>query len=161
MKIIMLVVAGAMVGIDQLLKVIVVNHLKPVGMTSFIPGFLDFYYVENRGMAFGLMQDQRWLFVVLTLALMILVVIALFRYKTHDFFTYTCCALLLGGGIGNLIDRVRQGFVVDYIKVSFFPPVFNFADCCVVVGMICFLIHIFFFMDKDEKDKKHAEKLSD
>jgi len=57
--------------------------------------------------------------------------------------------LIVGGGIGNLIDRVRAGFVVDYISVSFFPPVFNFADCCVTVGTVFLIIHMLFFYERD------------
>ena len=64
--------------------------------------------------------------------------------------------LIIGGGIGNLIDRIFLGYVVDYIQVSFFPPIFNFADCCVTVGTVLLMVHILFFLDK--KDGKQLEK---
>ena len=65
--------------------------------------------------------------------------------KRHSFFSYTTAALLMSGGIGNLIDRIAHGFVVDYIHVLFFDYVFNFADCCITVGAVLFVIHVLFF----------------
>ena len=82
----------------------------------------------------------------------ILLIAGLFVYKKHSACSIAASILIIGGGIGNLIDRIFLGYVVDYIHVSFFPPIFNFADCCVTVGTVLLMIHILFFLErKNEK----------
>ncbi|WP_411655704.1 signal peptidase II [Anaeromassilibacillus sp. SJQ-1] len=138
--------------VDQLIKRLVVVQLKPVGSMTAIPGLLDFTYLENRGAAFGMLQDQRWFFIVTTGFITILLIAGLFVYKKHSACSIAASILIIGGGIGNLIDRIFLGYVVDYIHVSFFPPIFNFADCCVTVGTVLLMIHILFFLErKNEK----------
>lgn len=154
MAILCLVLAAAAIAVDQILKQLVLTHLVPVGTVTVLPGLLDFTYVENRGAAFGILQNQRWFFVVVTMVLCACIIYLLFRYKQHEFFSYGASALIIGGGLGNLIDRFHYGFVVDYIHVSFFPPVFNFADCCVTVGTVFLMIHVLFFSDSAQKEKK-------
>lgn len=133
---------------DQILKYVVVQNLKPIGTVSVIPGLLNFTYVENRGAAFGILSNQRWFFIVTTALLMLAILILLFRYHHHTGLTYLASCLIFGGGLGNMVDRVWLGYVVDYIHVSFFPPVFNFADCCIVIGTALFVIHVLFFTDR-------------
>lgn len=144
----MIGLAVVLAVVDQILKYIVVQNLKPIGSYSLIPGLLDFTYVENRGAAFGILSNQRWFFIVTTAILMIAILILLFRYHHHTGLTYLASGLILGGGLGNMVDRVWLGYVVDYIHVSFFPPVFNFADCAVVIGTALFVIHVLFFADR-------------
>jgi lipoprotein signal peptidase len=153
LPVIALFLAAAAVLADQLLKILVNTQLKPLGSVVAIPGFLNFDYVENRGAAFGIFQNQRWFFILCTVIITIAIIVALFKYKGHEFFSWTACILIIAGGIGNLIDRVFIGYVTDYIHVMFFPPVFNFADMCVTVGTVCLAIHIFFFFDKHKKDE--------
>lgn len=154
MAIIALLLSAVAIAADQLIKVLVATNLKPVGEVSVINGFLRFFYLENRGAAFGMLQNQIWLFVLITLAISAVIVFALFKYEDHEFFSYAASILIIGGGIGNLIDRVVRGYVIDYISISFFPWVFNFADCCVTVGTLCLIIHILFFVEKDGKSEK-------
>ncbi len=154
MAIIALLLSAAAVAIDQTIKMLVMSNLKPIGRVTVINGFLDLFYLENRGAAFGMLQNQRWFFIVITLAISAIIIIELFKYKNHEFFSYTASILIVGGGIGNLLDRVIHGYVVDYISVSFFPPIFNFADCCVTVGTVFLIIHILFFAEKDGKTEK-------
>ena len=149
MGIIVLLVSAAAVAIDQILKSFVIQNLKPDGNITAVPGFLRFVYLENRGAALGVLQNQQWLLITVTIVISILIIFALFQYANHEFFSYAASALIVGGGIGNLIDRVRFSYVVDYISVSFFPPVFNFADCCVTVGTVFLIIHLLFFYEKD------------
>lgn len=154
MAIIALLLAAAAVAIDQVIKMLVTANLMPVGRITVINGFLNLFYLENRGAAFGMFQNQKWFFIAVTLAISIVIIIALFKYENHEFFSYTASILIVGGGIGNLIDRVLHGYVVDYLSISFFPPIFNFADCCVTVGTVFLLIHILLFVDKDGKSER-------
>mgnify|MGYP000853006752 FL=1 len=127
---------AALTGLDQALKALVVAQVQPVGSVEVIPGLLRWQYSENTGAAFGILQDRRWVFLVVTAVLMALCVVALVRYYRQNVYACFVLALILSGGLGNMIDRVRMGYVVDYIYLSFFPAIFNFADCCVVAGAI-------------------------
>ncbi len=154
MAIIALLLAAAAVAIDQILKLLVTSNLQPNSGFHVINGFLKIFYIQNRGAAFGILQNQRWFFVVVTLTISVVIIYALFQYRQHDFFSYAAGTLIIGGGIGNLIDRMMYGYVVDYISVSFFPPIFNFADCCVTVGTVFLMIHILFFSDLNSNTEK-------
>jgi signal peptidase II len=151
---IVLLLSGLFVAIDQILKFMVVENLKPDGIKTIIDGLLSFEYVENRGAAFSILQNQRWLFVVITVVISVLIIYELFRYQSHEFFSYAASALIVGGGIGNLIDRAFHGFVVDYIHVSFFPAIFNFGDCCVTIGTIFLVVHVLFFTEDGHQPEK-------
>jgi signal peptidase II len=95
--------------------------------------------------------------VPITVAATVAIAVLLFRYKRHTFFSYATSALLIAGGIGNLIDRIAYGFVVDFIHVLFFDYIFNFADCCITVGAVLFVIHVLFFT-RSEEDTKGKEE---
>ena len=142
-----LFLAAAVVLSDQLIKIAVVQFLKPVGSVTAIPGLLDLVYVENTGAAFGLFADQRWVFIALTIIFVIVLIAVLFRLKITSKIYFTAMFLILGGAVGNLIDRIFNGFVVDYLQLSFFPPVCNLADYCVVIGVVLMLIYVLFFTD--------------
>lgn len=150
--VIVLLSAAGIVAVDQILKAVMLAWLAPIGHYEVIPGFFSLVYVENRGAAFGILQNQQWLFALLTVAVCAAIAVALFRYRHHDGFSWAACALILGGGIGNVIDRLVRQFVVDYLSFSIFPPVFNFADICVVAGAVCFLVHVL------RRDRKEAAK---
>lgn len=158
-KAITLIVAVAAAVIDQVIKLVVINGLKPIGSVNIIDNLLRLTYVENKGMAFGMLANQRWIFIILTSVVIIALVIAVFKLKNQGKLFYAAAALLIGGGIGNMIDRIAYGYVIDYIQLSFFPPVCNFADYCVTAGVIVFLIYIFFFTDflKSGNEKKAGE----
>lgn len=153
MPVIALLLSAVFVAADQILKLLTVEYLKPIGTKSVIGGLLELIYVENRGAAFGIFQDQRWFFVGITFVICVVIVIALFRYDGHEFFSYAASAMIVGGGVGNMIDRVLHGFVVDYIHISFFPAIFNFGDCCVTVGTVFLIIHVLFFTSNDTSEK--------
>lgn len=154
MAFVALLLSVVVVAVDQMLKLLVVEYLKPVGTIPVADGLLDFRYIENTGAAFSILQNQRWLFVAITLIVSALIVYGLFRYRNHEFFSYAASILIVGGGIGNLIDRVLHGYVVDYIHVSFFPAIFNFGDCCVTVGTLFLILHVLLFADDDGKREK-------
>ncbi|MEF9984654.1 MAG: signal peptidase II [Oscillospiraceae bacterium] len=142
-----------LVIIDQLIKKWVVLFIKPIESVNVIKGLLDFTYVENFGAAYGIFKDQKWFLLVVTLILLIAIIYLLISKKINNKFMIFSSSLIVGGGIGNLIDRVLYGFVVDFIDIGplFSFPVFNFADSCIVVGTALFVIYLMFFDDKTKK----------
>lgn len=148
MPFIALAIGIVLAGIDQLIKYLVITHLKPVGTVKVLGDVFKLTYVENRGVAFGMFQGMQWLFIVLTIILLASIVIYMFVKRPDSKFFYITVALVVGGGIGNLIDRIAYNYVVDYLSLSFFPPVCNFADYCITVGVILFAVYLLFFADK-------------
>ena len=142
-------------GIDQAIKYFVVQDLAPVKKTEVIDGLFSLVYVENKGVAFGMMQDHIWLFAVITVILIAVLLILLLSKKLTGKLFVTSVILLIGGGIGNFIDRITRGYVVDYLSVSFFPPVCNFADYCITVGAVLLIIS----MIMSDMRKKPSDKL--
>lgn len=143
-----LIIMAVAVGVDQLTKALTVARLSPVGTSfEFIPGILNFTYVENRGAAFGMLADKRWVFIVIsTLAIAVLVWYLAVK-KPKDILLCTSLSLIAGGGIGNMIDRVALGYVVDMIDVRFIDfYVFNIADSAVCVG--CGLMILYMILDE-------------
>lgn len=155
---IIIAVAVGLLVIDQVIKYFVLAYLQPVGTVTVIPGLLELAYVENTGAAFGLFRDMMWFLVTVTLVASAAIIVLLFWYKNHSFFSYATSALLVSGGIGNLLDRLLHGFVVDYIHVMFFGYIFNFADCCITVGAVCFVIHVLFFTQEKTQPQEADEK---
>jgi signal peptidase II len=144
----------ALVAIDQLTKYITLIRLKPIGSIELINGFFSLTYVENRGAAFGMLSGARWLFIVLTLAV-IAVCWYLYIKKRDKAGKVVKYALVLvsGGAVGNLIDRVFRSYVVDMLDFNLFGwdfPVFNFADICVVIGAFLLIVWVGIIGDKEE-----------
>lgn len=156
MAVISLLLSVLVVAVDRITKILAIQYVKPVGSKTVIGGVLDFYYTENRGAAFSLLNEYgcRWLFVGITAVICVFIVFALFRYENHGFFSYAASILILGGGISNMIDRIATGYVVDFIQLSFFPAIFNFGDCCVTVGTVFLVIHILFFSEQRNRPEK-------
>ena len=152
-----LIASAALVGIDQLLKAIVTANMTEFQTIPCIPGLLSWTYIHNEGAAFGILQNQRVLFIVLTVVLVGACIALLFtRTARASKWVSATLSLIIAGGIGNLIDRIATGRVVDYISVSFFPPIFNFADCCVVIGAAMAVIY---FMILEPRKLKQEEAL--
>lgn len=154
--IIALLVAAVLLGVDQLTKYFVLQKLKPVGSVTIISGLLEFSYIENTGIAFGLFKNTKWLIIALTVVAFAAIATVLFRYKSHTALSYVASTLLIAGGIGNLIDRLLYGFVVDFIHVMFFDYIFNFADCCVTVGAVLFVLHVILISYREKKAEQTA-----
>ncbi|MCR5636426.1 MAG: signal peptidase II [Clostridiales bacterium] len=149
-----LLLMGTLVITDQLTKYMVVNFLMPVGSVPVIGDFFKFTYLENRGAAFGIFQNQRWIFIVLTFAILAVMLWISFRYEIKSKMLFASLVLVAAGGIGNLIDRIFLGYVIDFISFSFFPPIFNFADCCITVGAVMLLVSMIFIKNPAEKKIK-------
>ncbi len=154
--VIVLLVAVALLAVDQATKYFVLLYLRPQAAVTVISGLLEFSYVENTGAAFGLLKGHMWVVYLVTAIAFCCITAAVFRYRSHTFFSYAAAALILSGGMGNLIDRVSHGFVVDFIHVMFFDYVFNFADCCITVGSVLVVIHVL-LMSIREKKAQNAE----
>lgn len=144
--------------LDQVIKYLVSADLKPMGSVTVIDNILNFTYVENRGVAFGMFSGMRWVFIALTALLICAIIIYMFKRKPQSKLFYVCVALIIGGGIGNLIDRIFYGYVIDYISLSFFSPVCNFADYCITIGTALLVIYVLFFSKEFNEQKKVQAK---
>ncbi len=130
--------------IDFLTKLFAKINLTVGQVKTIIPKVLEFVYVENTGVAFGLFKDVQWLMIILSV-LIICVIIYLIK-DVRDKRLLISAGLILGGAIGNLFDRIMNGAIVDFIKISIWP-VFNIADSAITVGAILLVIY---FMKKDD-----------
>ena len=158
MPFISLIVGAVLVIIDQIIKYFVSAYLQPVGSVSEKDNIFSLTYVENKGVAFGMFSDMRWIFVALTAIMLAIIIFYMFKKRPKGKFFYVCAALIIGGGIGNLIDRIFYGYVIDYLSLSFFPPVCNFADYCITAGTIMLVIYLLFFSDILDSSKKAKMK---
>lgn len=148
-----ILIIAAIVIVDQLTKIAVVANFA-LGDSVPILGFIHFTYVRNTGAAFSILPDSTWFFIVMTF-IVLGVLLVLWR---RDFVRpyRLSLAIIIGGAIGNLIDRIVRGFVVDFIDFGWFP-VFNIADTAVVCGVILFCIQILFFGKKEEQKDTEAK----
>jgi len=147
-KYIALAVAALLVGLDQWIKAWAV-----VGLTeriSVIPGFFYLTYLENTGAAFGIFQGQAFALAIISLAILAVLLGLLLSGKFKEHMIIWGITLILAGGVGNLIDRLMRGFVIDYLDFSalFGFPVFNLADCFVVIGTGIVVFYILFLENK-------------
>ncbi len=131
--------------LDQIFKFKVRTELS-IGaeINTFIP-FLKIVNVSNFGMAFGIMKGKSLLLVIATTLIILFLFYLVFTLKNKNLLTILSLAFLIGGGIGNLIDRLTLGYVIDYLKITFFPPVCNLSDYFVCLGMIFLLISFKFY----------------
>ena len=145
-----------LIAADQLTKLWAVRSLKESGPRTLIEGVLGLSYVENRGMSFGLLQGQRFLFLAFTLLVCAFLVCVYLRIpETKRFRALSVCVLfILAGAVGNFIDRARQGYVVDFLELRFISfPVFNIADCCITWTAVVLALLLFFrYKDEDLKE---------
>lgn len=140
-----LIAAFAVVS-DQISKLIVVKNLKPIGTKSFIDGIIGFSYTENTGAAFGMMKGMRIVFIAVSFIAIFLIAFWLIRKRASiPTLAGISLSMIVGGGIGNQIDRIVNGYVVDFIEFQFVDfAIFNVADCFVTVGVILTVIDILF-----------------
>lgn len=154
MPFVSLIVGAVLVVIDQVIKYFVSAYLQPIGSVNVIDNLFSLTYVENKGVAFGIFSGMHWLFIALTSVLLAIIIFYMFKKRPKGRFFYICAALIIGGGVGNLIDRIFYGYVIDYISLSFFPPVCNFADYCITTGTILLVIYLLFLSDILDSSKK-------
>ncbi len=144
-----LVLSVLIVIFDQLSKSIAIKYLQSSNARVIIPNFFKLIYVENYGAAFGILQNRKWLFIIITIAIIIYISLFMMKnYRRMNVLTRIGVGMLVGGAIGNFIDRVRFGYVVDFFSFrllkKFDFPVFNIADLFIVIGTIIILILVLF-----------------
>ena len=153
-----LFVAG-IVAADQFTKYLTVANIALFEDIPFIPGLLQLTYVQNTGAAFSSFEGQQWLFAIVFAIFTGMILYEYFK-KPMAFakFERWCIAAIYGGGLGNMIDRIRMGYVVDMIETTFMEfPVFNVADCFITCGCVLMMGHLILFNKefwKDDKKKK-------
>ena len=148
--------AVGIVAADQFTKFITVANIPLYGHVDFLPGFLSFTYVRNTGAAFSAFRGMQWLFALIFLVLTVAILYEYFK-KPLPFSKLDrwCIAAIYGGGLGNMIDRVRFGYVVDMIQTEFMEfPIFNVADCFITCGCILMMVSLIFFNKEFWKDEK-------
>ena len=138
------IIAGfivALIVLDQLVKAYVVQNIALGEVKTWIPNFVSLTYLQNRGAAFSMLQDQQWFFTVITLVVMAGAIWYLHKHLDDSLWTVLGLMLIISGGLGNFIDRVSQGFVVDMFHLDFVNfAIFNVADSYLTVGVIVLMI---------------------
>ena len=138
---------------DALTKLLAVSRLKGEDPVPFVRGVLRFSYVENRGAAWGMLSDHRWVFMLFSAVAIVVIVIYLIR-RDPPISLFLSLSLILSGGIGNMIDRTFRGYVVDFIEFYLFEfPVFNVADSLVVVGAGLLIVWLIADTVRERKEK--------
>ena len=156
----MVLFAAGIVAADQVTKILTVANIALYQDVEFIPGFLGFTYVQNTGAAFSSFEGQQWLFALIFVVFTGLIFYEYFK-KPMPFTKLErwCIAAVYGGGLGNMIDRIRLGYVVDMIKTEFITfPVFNVADCFITCGCIALFVSLAFFNKQFWKDEKKLKE---
>lgn len=157
MNILPMIAVVVLILIDQGTKLWALSSLKPIHNMTVVDGFLDLTFVENRGVAFGMFSGQRWFILLLTV---LITAGLIYFYKTlpqkKEYRPVRWSLILvLAGAVGNIIDRMFRGYVVDFFEFTFFEwPVFNVADIYVVVGVILLALMILFVIKEEDLDLK-------
>lgn len=165
MIILSLISAAILIAADQIIKYFVVLQIpyQPYADTTFtvIPSVLGISHARNTGAAWSILASNTWLLAVFSSIATVVVLYFIIRRKvTHPLGSWSL-VLILAGAVGNLIDRVRLGYVVDMFRFLFIPfPVFNFADICISVGGVLLCIYILFFYGKNQKGQSDGDHLS-
>ncbi|MCI8331900.1 MAG: signal peptidase II [Clostridiales bacterium] len=152
-----LVIVSALLSIflDRVTKMAAVAALELGESKTVLDGVLNFTYVQNKGMAFGWLADHRYIFMCLSVILLAAITVFIFLYrKQANKWLKLACGLVIGGGVGNMIDRVALGYVIDFIDVrlfSFWTWVFNVADAAVCIGVFMLAVYLFFDSIKTKK----------
>ena len=145
----------SLVGADQIIKYFVIEYLKPVGTVEFIEGVIRLRYVENTGAVFGSFATHTAMLTVVSIILLGVTIYFLISQKNKSKIVNITLLLMIAGGIGNIIDRIRLHYVVDYIEPVFVDfAVFNFADCLITVGAFVLMFYLVVDIIKDGKNAK-------
>jgi len=160
-----LIAAAILIGIDQLIKLWAVGTLQEQGTIPFLHignfEILDLTYLENNGAVFGSFAGMRWFLIGIVSVMLLICLWGMIHYRNHSKLLSISLSLIFAGGIGNLIDRIfRDGRVIDYIEVKLFHfAIFNFADCCVVIGIVLFIFYVLF--SDTQKNNSNNKSIAD
>ena len=148
-------IIAAAVVIDQLTKLLAVKFLKPIPTHPILENVLHLTYHENRGAAFGMLADQRWIFLSVSTVMIIGLLIYLLMGKCENMLYTVSISMIIGGGIGNMIDRVALGYVVDFLDFRLINfAIFNGADSFVCVGSGLLILALLLDIIREAKAKK-------
>ena len=150
------IITAAIIAADQLVKAWAKTSLMDVGTIPVIKDIFHLTYAENRGAAFSMLEGQRWFFIVLTSVMLVVIAVAFFKEFFKGIWGKTTLVFIFAGAVGNFIDRVWLGFVVDMFDFRLIDfPIFNVADIFLTVGAAMGIIYIL-FIDKDlfKEEKK-------
>ena len=151
-------VSAVVAALDFVIKCIVSRSMTVGSSIPLLPG-LRLTYVQNRGMAFGMLSDSRWVFLILSTVMIAALTYFIACTKGYARMVYVSMAFALGGGIGNMIDRIAYGYVIDYVDFYPIPAwiwVFNLADAAICVGVVLFAVYLLFFEKKAKAAGKKA-----
>ena len=156
-------IIALVIGVDQLTKWIVVTHIPLGESVTVIPNVFRFTYIQNEGAAFGMLANHRWVFMVLsTVAILALLAYLFYRRKDSKWLTVPL-ALIIGGGISNMIDRFALKYVVDFLDFCAFPKlwkwIFNVADACVVVAAFILGFYLISLIVKEAQKKANGPQV--
>lgn len=138
-------VVFSLVGLDQFTKYLIVSHYDVGQFTEVIEGFFNIRYVRNYGAGFSILQNQRIFLTMISLLCVIALSYLLYTSKKTEKLQRFCYLLIISGSLGNLIDRIRLTYVVDFldfILIGWDYPVFNFADICICVGCVLLMLTV-------------------
>lgn len=156
------IIALSGVILDQLSKYMAVHFLQGTDGIDLIPGVFRLTYLENRGAAFGVLQGQQWFFYIITAVILVVVVLAYVRIPAGRKFLplQICAVFIVSGALGNLIDRVRLGYVVDFFYFELIDfPVFNVADIFVTVSAVLLaVLLLLYYKEEDLEQIFHSGK---
>ena len=134
-------IIAALIILDQFVKAYVVQNIALGEIKSWIPNLVSLTYLQNRGAAFSMLQDQQWFFAVITLVVMVGAIWYLHKHIEDSLWIVFGLVLIIAGGLGNFIDRIGQGFVVDMFHLDFVNfAIFNVADSYLTVGVVVLLL---------------------
>ncbi|WP_333788447.1 signal peptidase II [Lactobacillus acetotolerans] len=154
MQFLYLIISLLVVVADQGLKSFIINNYSVGEVHQIIPGILSFNYLQNNGAAWNILTGQMWLFYIISTLAIIICLYFLFNKKYKNPLFDVGISLVLGGIIGNFIDRLHLKYVIDMLQVDFMHfNIFNIADSAITVGVILVFIYLIFF---DEGDHKNA-----
>ncbi len=156
------IITIAVIIIDQLTKVVVRNGMAIGDTIEFIPWFINFTHIENEGAAWGMFSEHRWVFMLLSSVAIVGMTVFLCKCYKRSRLLNIGIAMVLGGGIGNMIDRVAFGKVTDFLRFTFIDfPVFNAADSFVCIGAAVIAIYVIFFELKNDGKSADEPKQED
>lgn len=158
--VICLISIAVLTAADQVIKFFAENNLSAESSIPVIKNILEWDYVQNTGAAFGIFENNTFLLSVITGIIILIGIIALIAKKIKGGFLQAVAVMIIAGGIGNLIDRIRLGYVTDYIKVLFIDfPVFNFADILVTCGSFMLIGYLIWDIVREQKNKNKGDKI--
>lgn len=157
-----LAIIAVLTVIDRLTKYAAVATVKVDGSKEFLFGLFNFTYVENTGAAFSLFSDKTDALSLLTVLFLVAMVFLLMKKTFSSKFLNASLMLVIAGGLGNLIDRIYYGYVIDFIEPLFIDfAVFNFADCCITVGAFMIIAYEIYEMIKERRKKAETDDSTD